>query len=299
MSHDARPEYHRRCRRDTGRLLAVVVTMVLVAAVDALAATGAVASSDDAGSDEVEEIDFSDVEPTIQQEVIEFINRERVEAGLDPLEVWDDDSMAHRANDDYLAIDGEEAHRLVPELGPDYQAQGARWFGENQYMRVRGPSGRVVQGWRESDGHNRNMLTPEATHVAVATTCEARDIHPSAIWATAHVIIATPGDGPAPVAEHAAAEDVGTACDDAAALDEEDSEQGPASDAEAVRLDDLLRPYATEIGIGLAALFILGSVRGRHRRRRQERRDRQRRQELAAQNETRIEFVDRGGAWPT
>lgn len=252
------------------------------------------------------EVDFSGVEQRLEAEVAAYINRERVEAGLEPLEVWHENDLARAGNVDYLESDGEVAHRIVREQGSDhYGSQGARPAGEIQGGTNRPTTAaRRVESWRNSPPHNDIMLSGSPTHLTVAVHCVPNDSgRLITLWSTAQFVAATPGDTDRPVAGHVAGDEPddveSLSCRDADQLAAYDQAQAEAEErrvAEEERRQERSRQLASDYwphAAGALAVWVgLSQWAGRRRDRRIEQRRAQLRDEEAALPQTRAEMYE-------
>jgi uncharacterized protein YkwD len=216
-----------RIRRTAARLSVAACALTLLLA--------APAAADDTAS-------LADIEAAVEAQIVEFINRERVDAGLAPLEVWPDNSLAAEATADRVA--GGEPHALLDRHAAAYRERGATGASETQHHGV-GRAGAVVVGWRNSDEHNRIMLDERVTHVAVAADCDATPRR-----YTAQFVATAPSGGDTPVADTPAAVDRGAYCTDTPPREGADGQALLPSSEQMVE-------YLPHAAGGLAALLLL------------------------------------------
>ena len=206
---------------------------------------------------------FAEVEQRMAEEVVAFINAERVAAGLNPLEVWHTNEFAVRSNEDYR--DTGEAHRIIAEV----RAEGypASIIGEIQGVNVYAEG--MVDGWMNSPGHHDIMMGPAAVAVAVAVGCfDAR----GGAFFTGHILqgVST-GQADAPVA---GGDDRGlTSCSEIVLPRDSGMEQVAA--------------YLPWVGGGLAALLVLSLVSTVADRRKQRTMEQQAAAQVANERQTR------------
>lgn len=119
----------------------------------------------------------------VSAEVTAAVNALRVEHGLSPLIAYATDDEVRRVHDHLVAT--EAMHTLFAESAAYYLERGASNFAETQaHVEGLGCSATVlVEQWVDSDFHLGLLLTPDATHLSVAASCDAAHA-----WATAHVI---------------------------------------------------------------------------------------------------------------
>jgi uncharacterized protein YkwD len=231
-------------RRRTAARLSALACVVVVA----LSVAPASAAADEAPTRE-------QVQAAMESEVVEFINRERVDAGLHPLEVWPDNSLAVESNEDHAA--SGEAHRLADHFRTAYAAQGASWSSEVQNFNAVSAGTGVVR-WRESPGHNAIMLDERATHVAVAVRCETPR------HMTAQFVAAEPDGGQTPTADEAATRGAG---DWSCSGPRGETSRGQSSDEAVAEIREALsafvvdnQQYLPHAAGGLAALLLLAGL---------------------------------------
>jgi uncharacterized protein YkwD len=111
---------------------------------------------------------------TAQERVIvDRTNQARAEAGIAPLEVDDRLQRAARIHAENMARLDRLAHELpetdTPTLSDRARAAGYRFsmLGENIAFNYFSPS-QAVDGWLDSEGHRRNILTAEYTQIGVS-----------------------------------------------------------------------------------------------------------------------------------
>ncbi|TGB03811.1 CAP domain-containing protein [Halobacillus salinus] len=105
-----------------------------------------------------------------EQQVVELTNKERTERGLEPLQL--DTELSAVAKDKSLDMKnkGYFSHNsptygspfdMMKAYGIDYRAAG-----ENIAMGQPSPD-EVVDAWMNSEGHRKNILNPDFTHIGV------------------------------------------------------------------------------------------------------------------------------------
>ena len=104
------------------------------------------------------------------QRILELVNIERVNEGLDPLSIDIQlDQAANFHNDEMVRAD-MMSHQLPGEanLGDRVTATGYDWtrVGENVAAGYTTPEA-VVEGWMNSPGHRANILNPEFKHIGI------------------------------------------------------------------------------------------------------------------------------------
>ncbi|MGP4077428.1 CAP domain-containing protein [Halobacillus sp. K22] len=117
-------------------------------------------------TDQADQSEVSDFE----QQVVELTNQERAKQGLEPLEldtelsaVAGDKSLDMQKNDyfSHTSPTYGSPFDMLKEYGIDY-----RTAGENIAMGHTSPE-QVVQGWMNSEGHRKNIMNPNFTHIGV------------------------------------------------------------------------------------------------------------------------------------
>ncbi|WP_404451423.1 CAP domain-containing protein [Virgibacillus necropolis] len=105
-----------------------------------------------------------------EQQVVELTNNERVERGLEPLKVDVELSKMARDKSRDMSVNNYFSHTspthgspfdMMESYGIDYQSAG-----ENIARGQRTPE-EVVNGWMNSEGHRKNILSPKFTHIGV------------------------------------------------------------------------------------------------------------------------------------
>ncbi len=104
------------------------------------------------------------------QRILELVNHERKQEGLDPLSIDEQlDQAAHFHNDQMVLAD-QMSHQLPgePGLGERVTATGYNWstVAENVAAGYTTPEA-VVEGWMNSPGHRDNILNPKFTHIGI------------------------------------------------------------------------------------------------------------------------------------
>ena len=102
--------------------------------------------------------------------ILELVNNERANVGLDPLSLDEQlDQAANLHNDEMVRAD-MLSHQLPgeAELGARVSATGYDWtrVGENIAAGQTTPE-EVIEGWMNSPGHRENILNPEFTHIGI------------------------------------------------------------------------------------------------------------------------------------
>ncbi|HLX37295.1 MAG TPA: CAP domain-containing protein, partial [Candidatus Binataceae bacterium] len=156
-------------------------------------ATGVVAATDAMSSDEDEtsamNYDVRDdtievvaqtriAQPHLEERILQLVNRERESAGVGPLNFSPELARAARYHSAAMADEGFFEHRggaepalfeRVTDTGMDTDH-----VGENIFETSEGVSGAVadecVQMWMHSEGHRRNMLSPEFDKTGIAVS---------------------------------------------------------------------------------------------------------------------------------
>ncbi|MGP4067072.1 CAP domain-containing protein [Halobacillus sp. B29] len=117
-------------------------------------------------TDQADQSEVSDFE----QQVVELTNQERAKQGLEPLEldtelsaVAGDKSLDMQKNDyfSHTSPTYGSPFDMLKDYGIDY-----RTAGENIAMGHTSPE-QVVQGWMNSEGHRKNIMNPNFTHIGV------------------------------------------------------------------------------------------------------------------------------------
>ena len=100
---------------------------------------------------------------TIEQEVINKTNIERIKHGLSPLTI--DKALLSSAREHcwHMVLTGSMHHNGSCSRCPNHRV----WRGENIAMGYRN-SDSVIRGWMNSSGHRANMLNPRHTKIGVA-----------------------------------------------------------------------------------------------------------------------------------
>ncbi|TFB13398.1 sporulation protein [Filobacillus milosensis] len=105
-----------------------------------------------------------------EQQVVELVNQERQKRGLQPLKVSVELSDVAREKSRDMAKNNYFSHtsptygspfNMMKQFGIDYRAAG-----ENIAMGQRSPE-QVMNGWMNSDGHRKNILSSNFTHIGV------------------------------------------------------------------------------------------------------------------------------------
>lgn len=142
----------------------------------------------------------------LAEDIERRVNDERAARGLRPL-VWHEGlaELARQWSEEMIATEyrhSPDSFRILPDL---------HGIGENilvGYM----DTGEAHVGWMESDGHRRNILTPEYTAIGIGVVCR----NDGRIWATQMFgmpLDVYPGGDPAlPAAEPIVRRDPGLFC---------------------------------------------------------------------------------------
>ncbi|WP_369405010.1 CAP domain-containing protein [Piscibacillus salipiscarius] len=105
-----------------------------------------------------------------EQKVVELVNQERQERGLQPLKASSELSDVAREKSRDMAKNNYFSHTsptygspfdMMKQFGIDY-----RTAGENIAMGQTTPE-QVMNGWMNSDGHRKNILSSNFTHIGV------------------------------------------------------------------------------------------------------------------------------------
>ncbi|MFG6118833.1 MULTISPECIES: CAP domain-containing protein [Thalassobacillus] len=105
-----------------------------------------------------------------EQQVVELTNQERQKQGLEPLKADAELSKVARDKSKDMATNGYFSHNspthgspfdMMKAYGIDY-----RTAGENIAKGQRSPE-EVVNGWMNSEGHRKNIMNPNFTHIGV------------------------------------------------------------------------------------------------------------------------------------
>jgi uncharacterized protein YkwD len=117
-------------------------------------------------------------QPHLEDRILQLVNRERESAGVGPLYFSPELARAANAHSSAMANDGFFEHRgegepalfeRVTDTGIDTDH-----VGENIFETSEGVSGAVadecVQMWMHSEGHRRNMLSPEFDKTGIAVS---------------------------------------------------------------------------------------------------------------------------------
>ena len=104
------------------------------------------------------------------QRILELVNIERANVGLDSLSIDSQLDQAANLHTDEMVQADQMSHQLPGEasLGDRVSATGYDWtrLGENVAAGYTTPEA-VVAGWMNSTGHRENILNPEFTHLGV------------------------------------------------------------------------------------------------------------------------------------
>jgi uncharacterized YkwD family protein/spore coat assembly protein SafA len=106
----------------------------------------------------------------IEHDVVELVNQERAKYGLSPLRPdWQTARVARHKSQDMR--DKRYFSHTSPTYGSPFQMLKAynisyRAAGENIAMGQRTPQ-EVVKAWMNSEGHRKNILNPNFTHIGV------------------------------------------------------------------------------------------------------------------------------------
>lgn len=108
-----------------------------------------------------------------EQEVVQLVNQERTERGLNPLKVDTELADVARTKSEDMRDENYFSHQsptygspfeMMQEFGIQYRAAG-----ENIAAGQTTPQA-VVKGWMESEGHRENILNDQFTHIGVGYT---------------------------------------------------------------------------------------------------------------------------------
>ena len=118
------------------------------------------------------------VQPALEDRILQLVNRERESAGVGPLYLSPELARAAHFHSSAMADAGFSEHRgdgepalfeRVTDTGMDTDH-----VGENIFETSEGVSGAVadecVQMWMHSEGHRRNMLSPEFDKTGIAVS---------------------------------------------------------------------------------------------------------------------------------
>ena len=104
------------------------------------------------------------------QRILELVNGERQNAGLDPLAIDSQLDQAANLHTDEMVKADQMSHQLPGEasLGDRVSATGYNWsiVGENVAAGYTTPES-VVEAWMNSPGHRANILNSEFTDLGV------------------------------------------------------------------------------------------------------------------------------------
>ncbi len=104
------------------------------------------------------------------QRILELVNNERANVGLDSLSIDDQLDQAANLHTDEMVQADQMSHQLPGEasLGDRVSATGYNWtrLGENVAAGYTTPES-VVEGWMNSPGHRENILNPEFTSIGI------------------------------------------------------------------------------------------------------------------------------------
>ncbi|WP_017185135.1 CAP domain-containing protein [Alkalibacillus haloalkaliphilus] len=118
-------------------------------------------TNDDSSNNDVHEF---------EQQVVNLVNEEREQRGLQPLELSGELSDVARAKSQDMADENYFSHQSPTYGSPfdmmDHYGVDYRTAGENIAMGQRSPEA-VMQGWMNSDGHRENILSDQFTHIGV------------------------------------------------------------------------------------------------------------------------------------
>jgi len=117
-------------------------------------------------------------QPQLESRILQLVNRERQSAGVGPLYFSPELARAARAHSSAMADEGFFEHRgdREPALFERVTDSGmdTDHVGENIFETSEGVSGAVadecVQMWMHSEGHRRNMLSPEFDKTGIAVS---------------------------------------------------------------------------------------------------------------------------------
>ncbi|MTH53128.1 hypothetical protein GKZ89_06855 [Bacillus mangrovi] len=105
-----------------------------------------------------------------EQQVVELTNQEREKQGLKPLAVDEEVSKVAKEKSADMQKNNYFDHNsptygspfdMMKQFGVDYKTAG-----ENIAMGQKSPE-EVVQAWMDSEGHRKNIMNPEFTHIGV------------------------------------------------------------------------------------------------------------------------------------
>ena len=150
------------------------------AAADAMTSDdGALAANYDVRDDTIDVITPTRiVQPQLEDRILQLVNRERQSAGVRPLYFSPELARAARYHSSAMADEGFFEHRgdgepalfeRVTDTGMDTDH-----VGENIFETSEGVSGAVadecVQMWMQSEGHRKNMLSPEFDKTGISVS---------------------------------------------------------------------------------------------------------------------------------
>jgi len=115
-------------------------------------------------------------QPRLEERILVLVNRERESAGVKPLNFSPELARAARAHSSAMAEEGFFEHRGDGEAAlfdrVSLTGMDTDHVGENIFETSEGVSGAVadecVQMWMHSEGHRRNMLSPEFDKTGIA-----------------------------------------------------------------------------------------------------------------------------------
>ncbi len=118
------------------------------------------------------------VNPNFINQVVDLINFERTQAGLDPLQIDSQLSQAAQvhtesmANDDFFShygVDGSSPFERIRDRGYQYSTAAENIAAEYQTPEA------VVEAWMGSAGHRANILNSNLTEIGVGYEYLAND----------------------------------------------------------------------------------------------------------------------------
>ena len=125
-------------------------------------------------------------EPTEQAKIILITNAERAKKGLSPVRANPQLMEAAQKYAELMASKNKLSHTIDGDVGGRVNATGYRWraCGENIAWNYR-DAATVMDGWMNSSGHRRNILTPVFAEIGVGIARNSRgEIYHCQVFAT-------------------------------------------------------------------------------------------------------------------
>lgn len=124
----------------------------------------------------------------MEQRIVEGVNEQRREEGLQPLEAVPQLNEIARGYSRRMAKEDFYGH-VAPDgqtLQDRFQQAGVRfsYVGENIYKswRMNNPAESAVQGWMKSPGHRENILRPQFTQSGVGVWKEGETVYATQVF---------------------------------------------------------------------------------------------------------------------